>query len=207
MTIKEFINGYNKINSNNTTLQTKYIKDNLKIKDYIPFETKFTIANKIVQISTFKKDIKNGEYTDKVIINSPIRYLFFCKAVIELYTNLTCEDDNWANEYDMLKSSGLLDLIMYGGSPFVSESEITEFKTILDMVYQDVISNNATLQARVSKQFERFSDVGKVLIDTFSTQILDKIGSISDDKISDFVNGLVNVIAKGETDNIGNADK
>ena len=171
ITIKKFVNEYNK-----RPIQTreKYLKDNLKIKTYIPFLTKNMLAEKLVNISTYRYENYEKEdgtierrKTDTIQVNSAVQYLLFCRLIVENYTNLECETDNFYEEYDLLKSSGLLDILMVNTDEIKSlipSDELNEFKAIIDMKKNDLFTNTCEIHNYISNLIKRFGDVSNVFL-------------------------------------------
>lgn len=183
MKILELVEKYNSYN--NSTLKESLLKD-IKITPYVSIIKKDAYAQLIVDRTTFEQEAydDNGEtkyrQTDKIRVNSVAQYVQFCRAVIELYTDLEIEDGSFIKEYDALKSSGLLDILMVGSDkadPLIPMSELSEFKTILSMKQSDVQFNETTAQAFISKQIGRISDLASVtlspIVDIISKKIND----------------------------------
>ena len=181
MKILELVEKYNSYN--NSTLKASLLKD-IKITPYVSIIKKDAYAQLIVDMTTFEQEAydDNGETkyrkTDKIRVNSVAQYVQFCRAVIELYTDLEIEDGSFIKEYDALKSSGLLDILMVGSEqrdPLIPMSELSEFKTILSMKQSDVQFNETTAQAFISKQIGRISDLANTtltpLVDVVSKKL------------------------------------
>lgn len=196
MKILEFVKRYN--NMATQQLKDRFIKEKVKITPYISIIKKDAYAQLIVDKTTFEQEAydDNGKTkyrkTDKIRINSVAQYVQFCRAVIELYTDLEIEDGNFIKEYDALKSSGLLDILMVGSDkadPLIPMSELSEFKTILTMKQSDTQFNETTAQAFISKQIGRISDLANAtltpLMDVVSKK-LDEIPKEDLDKVVEF---------------------
>ena len=196
MKILELVEKYNSYN--NSTLKESLLKD-IKITPYVSIIKKDAYAQLIVDRTTFEQEAydDNGTIkyrkTDKIRVNSVAQYVQFCRAVIELYTDLEIEDGSFIKEYDALKSSGLLDILMVGSEqrdPLIPMSELSEFKTILSMKQSDVQFNETTAQAFISKQIGMISDLANAtltpLINVVSKK-LDEIPKEDLDKIAEFV--------------------
>ena len=195
MKILELVEKYNSYN--NSTLKASLLKD-IKITPYVSIIKKDAYAQLIVDRTTFEQEAydDNGTIkyrkTDKIRINSVAQYIQFCRAVIELYTDLEIEDGSFIKEYDALKSSGLLDILMVGSDkadPLIPMSELSEFKTILTMKQSDTQFNETTTQAFISKQIGRISDLANAtltpLINVVSKK-LDEIPKEDLDKVVEF---------------------
>ncbi|MBQ4523314.1 MAG: hypothetical protein IJA10_10245 [Lachnospiraceae bacterium] len=185
MKIKEFVKGYNKIATDN--LKDRYIKEKLEIVPYISFLKKDALAQKLVDISTYKFEDYTKEdgtigrrKTNTIHINSTIQYLLFCRLIIENYTNLTVETEEFYEEYDLLKSSGLLVMLMVGTekkAPIIPMDEIAEFRSLVSMKQTDVMQNYVNPSSYISNQVEKVSTILGVTL----KPILDKIATSLED--------------------------
>ena len=197
MKLLEFVEKYNDM-ANNTLKEQLLSK--IKITPYVSIIKKDAYAQLIVDKTTFEQEAydDNGvtkyRKTDKIRVNSVGQYVQFCRAVIELYTDLEIDDDDkgFIKGYDALKSSGLLDILMVGSDktdPLIPMSELSEFKTILTMKQSDTQFNETTAQAFISKQIGRISDLANAtltpLMDVVSKK-LDEIPKEDLDKVVEF---------------------
>ena len=197
MKLLEFVEKYN--NMANNTLKEQLLSK-IKITPYVSIIKKDAYAQLIVDKTTFEQEAydDNGETkyrkTDKIRVNSVAQYVQFCRAVIELYTDLEIDEDDkgFIKGYDALKSSGLLDILMVGSDkadPLIPMSELSEFKTILTMKQSDTQFNETTTQAFINKQIDRISDLANAtltpLVDVVSKK-LDEIPKEDLDKIIEF---------------------
>ena len=186
MKILELVEKYNSYN--NSTLKESLLKD-IKITPYVSIIKKDAYAQLIVDRTTFDQEAydDNGETkyrkTDKIRVNSVAQYVQFCRAVIELYTDLEIDEDDkgFIKGYDALKSSGLLDILMVGSEqrdPLIPMSELSEFKTILSMKQSDVQFNETTAQAFISKQIGRISDLANATLIPLMNAVSKKLDEI-----------------------------
>ena len=197
MKLLEFVEKYNNM-ANNTSKEQLLSK--IKITPYVSIIKKDAYAQLIIDKTTFEQESydDNGttkyRKTDKIRINSVAQYVQFCRAVIELYTDLEIDKDDkgFVKGYDALKSSGLLDILMVGSDkadPLIPMSELSEFKTILTMKQSDTQFNETTTQAFISKQIGRISDLANAtltpLLDVVSKK-LDEIPKEDLDKVIEF---------------------
>lgn len=197
MRLLEFVERYN--NTANNTLREQLLSK-IKITPYVSFIKKEVYAQLIVDKTTFEQEsyddngVTKYRKTDKIRVNSVAQYVQFCRAVIELYTDLEIDEDDkgFIKEYDALKSSGLLDILMVGSDkadPLIPMSELSEFKTILTMKQSDTQFNETTAQAFISKQIGRISDLANAtltpLMDVVSKK-LDEIPKEDLDKVVEF---------------------
>lgn len=189
MKLLEFVEKYN--NTANNTLKEQLLSK-IKITPYVSIIKKDAYAQLIVDKTTFEQESydDNGETkyrkTDKIRVNSVAQYIQFCRAVIELYTDLEIEDGSFIKEYDALKSSGLLDILMVGSDkadPLIPMSELSEFKTILTMKQSDTQFNETTTQAFISKQIGRISDLANATLTPLVDVVNKKFDSLSNDEL------------------------
>lgn len=192
MKILEFVERYN--NMATQQLKDRFIKDEVKIIPYVSIIKKDAYAQLIVDKTTFEQEAydDNGvtkyRKTDKIRVNSVAQYVQFCRAVIELYTDLEIDEDDkgFIKGYDALKSSGLLDILMAGSDkadPLISMSELSEFKTILTMKQSDTQFNETTTQAFISKQIGRISDLANATLTPLVDVVSKKMDSLSNDEL------------------------
>ena len=201
MTIKEFCEKYN--NMANNTLKEQLLSK-IKITPYVTIIKKDAYAQLIVNRTMFEQETydDNGTIkyrkTDKIRVNSVAQYVQFCRAVIELYTDLEIDEDDkgFIKGYDALKSSGLLDILMVGSDkadPLISMSELSEFKTILTMKQSDTQFNETTTQAFISKQIERISDLANATL----TPLMDIVSKKLDEIPKEDLNKVVEFAKNG----------
>lgn len=173
MKLLEFVERYN--NMATQQLKDRFIKEKVKITPYVSIIKKDAYAQLIVDKTTFEQEsyddngITKYRKTDKIRVNSVAQYIQFCRAVIELYTDLEIDEDDkgFIKGYDALKSSSLLDILMVGSDkadPLIPMSELSEFKTILTMKQSDTQFNETTTQAFIGKQIERISDLANATL-------------------------------------------
>lgn len=111
-------------------IRAKYIKDNLVVKDYVPYAQKIVVAQHIVNTTMFDKD-------GHVRFNSPMSYLFYIMKILENWTNIEIDATHLMEEYDDLNKHGLIEELMN----MIPESERTEFEVIYHMVEDDLRAN------------------------------------------------------------------
>ena len=192
MKILEFVERYN--NMATQQLKDSFIKEKIKITPYISIIKKDTYAQLIVNRTMFEQEayddngITKYRKTDKVKVNSVGQYVQFCRAVIELYTDLEIDDDDkgFVKSYDALKSSGLLDILMVGSDkkePLIPMSELSEFKTILSMKQSDTQFNETTAQVFITKQIGRISDLANATLTPLVEVVNKKLDSLSNDEL------------------------
>ena len=199
MTVKGFVEGYNKCVD---SLKNRYIQEKLNVISYLPVSIKDTIAIVITDRTMFEQEKytdENGEIkfrkTDNIHVNSFVQYMLFVREVIEKYTNLVWSNDgNYTADYDLLKSSGLLDKLMVGEvvdrkeiPSLIPASEISEIKTLIDMHKSDIIQNTYDPHAYISRQIERFGTLANITIEPLMKLIEQKIEGIPKEDINKVV--------------------
>lgn len=192
MKILEFVERYN--NMATQQLKDRFVKDEVKIIPYVSIIKKDTYAQLIVNRTMFEQEVydDNGKTkyrkTDKIRVNSVVQYVQFCRAVIELYTDLEIDEDDkgFINGYDALKSSGLLDILMVGSDkadPLIPISELGEFRTVLDMKVSDTLKNYSDPQAFIERQVDRFKTLGEATLTPLVDVVNKKLDSLSNDEL------------------------
>lgn len=198
MKINELVEKYNRLS--NRQLKEDLIKQ-IKIVPYISIVKKDAYAQLIVDRTMFEQEAydDNGSTkyrkTDKIKINSVAQYVQFCRMVIELYTDLVIDEDDkgFIKGYDALKSSGLLDTLMVGSDqkdPLIPISELSEFRTILDMKISDTLKNYSDPHTFIANQVERFGKLANLSLSPILDVLQEKIESIPKediDKVVEFV--------------------
>lgn len=175
--IKQFCKEYN---NRVPQMRENYIKENLVITPYVPFVKKDVLAQKLVDLTTYKYEDYTKEdgtigrrKTDTIQVNSTIQYLLFCRLIIENYTNLTVETEGFFEEYDALKSSGLLDRLMIdteASDSLIPMNEIAELRSLVSMKQSDIMTNYCEPHNYVNSLVERFGNI----IDVLAKPIMDK---------------------------------
>ena len=178
MTIKEFCEGYVKASDK---LKERYLKEKLKIKTYIPFIRKVALADNLVKLTVV--DSKTGD----INVRSDVNYLLFCRIMVEEYTNLTVETEGFFEEYDALKSCGLLDKLMGSDDSILPMNDISELRTVIDMKQKDVLYNECEIHNYISKQIGRFSDLANATLTPLVDVVSKKLDEISKEDLDNVV--------------------
>lgn len=194
ITIKEFCSEYMK---RVPQMQESYIKENLVITPYVPFVKKDALADKLVNISTYeyedyvKEDGTIGRRkTDKIRVDSTAQYLFFCRLIIENYTNLTVETEGFFEEYDALKECGLLDKLMISSETrpsLIPMDEITELRALIDFKQKDLLFNKTEVHNYVDSLLERFGDVLNVLAKPIMNKAMEQMDEAENVEGNDYL--------------------
>lgn len=149
-----------------------FIKKHI-VTDYVDFATKSAYCDSIINATCY---IKVGE--KKIIkFNSATRYIFFTMKIIELYTDIEINADNLLGDYDKLNKVDAINCLIAG----ISESEYSEFYTLLNMKLDDLRDNEYCVTALLYNFKESFSlseDVIKEVLT--SPEVKEMIQNIKD---------------------------
>ena len=192
MKIKEFCERYNAFTSQ--SLKDEFIKQNLKITPYIPFVKKDALATNLVNISTYEYENyvdENGNIkrikSERIKLNSTVQYLLFCRMIIENYTNLEVETEGFFEEYDALKSCGLLDKLMGSDDSILPMNDIAELRTVIDMKQKDVLYNECEIHNYISKQIGMISDLANATLTPLIDVVSKKLNEMPKEDLDKFV--------------------
>ena len=192
MKIKEFCERYNKIA--NQQLKDKFIKDNIKVTPYVPVLRKEAFASIIANRTVFEYEDYIAEdgttktrSTGNVKVNTFIGYILFCRTVIEEYTNLEIDKDHFDTDYDALKTSGLLNILMGGDNPLIPEEEIAELRTIVEMKKNDLLAIESSIDVFVRRQVGRFKTLGEATLTPLANVVKEKLDNLSKEDLGKIV--------------------
>jgi hypothetical protein len=197
MTIKEFCEKYK--NAVNDKARQLVIKDNLKVKDYLPFKEKLNIIDRVVQPTVFKFE----EYTTptgetrrrssgQVKVDSISRQILFYRFVIENYTNLEVGED-FTEDYDVLKQSGVLYELFSTTEEhesLVPVSELVELNRMIEMKVDDALTNSYEIHSYVQSQVDRFATLAGVTLKPVLDKLTDEIEHLDDDKVNKLTSNI-----------------
>lgn len=146
----------------------EYIKKTLEVKDYVPFAEKRELCAQVLNACNTKND------SGLIRVDSVSRYIIFTLSIISKYTNLefsSGEDEiDSLDEYDMLCQADLLNPILD-----VIGAEYTTCNNMLNMMMEDIMTNNNTIENVVGAVLGKLGDS----IDDFITVISDKVESMN----------------------------
>ncbi len=146
----------------------EYIKKTLEVKDYVPFAEKRELCAQVLNACNTKDD------SGLIKVDSVSRYIIFTLSIISKYTNLefsSGEDEiDSLDEYDMLCQADLLNPILD-----VIGAEYTTCNNMLNMMMEDIMTNNNTIENVVGAVLGKLGDS----IDDFITVISDKVESMN----------------------------
>lgn len=166
MEIKTFVESYKakkfSIGKNGIDEKATYLKKELEIKEYIPFADKRELCATVIDACCTKE---NG----LIKVDSVTRYIIFTISVISKYTELefsSGEEYDSLDEYDMLCEAGLLNPILA-----LIGDEYATCNNILNMMMDDVVANNNTVEAILGHNLGKVSDALDDLIDVFAKKV------------------------------------
>ena len=166
MKIKEFVDAYKAkkfmATKSGVTDKVEYLKKELELKEYIPFANKRDICAKVIDACCKKE---NG----LIKVDSVSRYIIFTISMISAYTNLefsSDEDYDSLDEYDMLCENGLLNPILA-----IIGDEYATCNNILNMMMDDVLANNNTVEAVLGYNLNKVSDSIDDLISALAIKV------------------------------------
>lgn len=181
MSILDFCKGYR--NQPTDEAKAEYIKKNLVVKPYLPMLEKTALADRLTSATMYKHegDGENRKRTDVVHINSIAQRVFFVKLILEAYTNLQSTTNEFVEEYDALKQSGLYDVLLvdYEDAPsIIPGREIAECSELVELAISDIFRNYDSPTSFISNQVERFGKLANLTIEPILNALQSKIGDI-----------------------------
>ena len=190
-TIKEFVENYKvkkfiAISKNGVDEKVEYLKKELEIKEYIPFADKRELCAAVIDACCTKEG-------GLIKVDSVTRYIVFTISIISAYTALefsSGEDYDSLDEYDMLCEAGLLNPILG-----LIGDEYTTCNNILNMMMEDVIANNNTVEAVLGHSIGKVSDTLDDLIGTFADKVAEMELDLSQIDIDKY-KGMLDLIPK-----------
>lgn len=154
MTAKEFVALYDSDTTKNKTAVAK----ELKVTPYINYEEKIALAENIVNSANINKE------TGNIVLNSPLRFVFFVFTVINKYTNVRLGAGGMLDDFNTLNSHGLVEYLMKQ----IPEKELSEFTTVVDMVADDLMTNKYEPHAYVNNVLEKILNLLNPAIDVLN---------------------------------------
>lgn len=188
-TVRDFIKEFKEKKVMNTQITpnavSEYLKKTLEIKDYVPFAEKRELCANVLNACNAKGD------GGLVKVDSVSRYIVFTLSIISKYTNIefSSGDDeiDSLDEYDMLCQEGLLNPILD-----VIGGEYVTCNNILNMMMEDILSNNNTIENVIETVLGKFSNS----VDGLLTAIADKVESMELDLSQIDINKYTGLIDK-----------
>lgn len=166
-----------------------YINQVIKIKPHVSYVARDVVAKQIIDAAHFsfpegiditnisEDELKNIEKVPK--INRSSQYVMSALMLVDLYTNIKIDFAKGAFQYDKLVESGIINYVLEN----VPESEINEFKMLIDYKYDEYYQKYFSMKAYVDSKLSSLESVIGMLTDIITTSI----DEISKDKVIDVV--------------------
>lgn len=193
MTIKEFCEAYKAkrfmVIKNGVDEKIEYLKTELELKEYIPFADKRELCRAVIDACCTKEG-------GLIKVDSVSRYIIFTISIISKYTALEFNSDeeyDSLDEYDMLCEAGLLNPILA-----LIGDEYAACNNMLNMMMDDVIANNNTVEAVLGYNLGKVSDSLDGLIEAFAEKVEEMELDLSQIDIEKFdkLKGIFDLIPK-----------
>ena len=177
--VKDFVDGYSKCTSDEQ--RKRYIKANLVIEEYIPYEIKDAVAKKIIESTTHASaDENSGTITAPAYyINTAAKNMLMKLNIINMWTNIQVDFNDSLSEYNMLCKSGLFATI----TKMIPEMEVGEFVSLVDWARDDFMLNEMSVQGFVSGQIRRITDTAKVFFEPLVEKFIKNVDKIDENTI------------------------
>lgn len=156
----------------------------IKITPYVGYAIKCAMADNIVRQCGYK----DGQ----LYIDSAKRYYFHMLTLIMLYTNIELDMERGVAEYDRLKETGLLEVII----SLIPQSEVQEFSMILSMKMEDFMTNEYSAQSFIGTQLENMSLIFSTALASGLEQVAEKLDNIDNKTLEQFVQKAVKLTSK-----------
>lgn len=178
MTVYEFIAELNKTSDD---AKEAFIKKHI-VTDYIPYEKKIAVCEKIIENTSYENRNIDGEKVKAFKLNSCARYMYYVLWMIKLYTDIEIEfaDGKGLEVFNLLNKGGLIDIVI----GMISEKETSEFKQILDMVFDDMLVNERDIVSYIDDKILGL----RSLVNLFMGQLENVISNIKAEDITQALN-------------------
>lgn len=153
------------------------ITDHIKT-DYVPYEKKADVAKAIIDTCCWRAEkLPDGTEVKNFHVDSIGKHMLFCMSLIDLYTDIERgkEEGKMLEDFNKLNECGIFDIIISA----LNKNEIKEYNMVIQMTYDDLITNEYELHAFVSSQVNRFGTlIGSVLGPVLENVDVDKIAEV-----------------------------
>ena len=184
---------YNEITKRTSDAVKKtYLNKVIKVKPHVSYVQREVIAKQIIDTAHFSIPIGTdiNTLTDEEIDNLPkvptinhsAQYVLSALMLVDLYTNIKIDFKQGAFQYDKLVESGVINYVLDN----VPESEINEFKMLIDYKYEEYYQKYFSMKAYIDSKLGKLESIISVLTDTITTS-LDKIDKDEVKEIIDVV--------------------
>ena len=169
-----------------------YINQVVKIKPHVSYVARDVVAKQIIDAAHFsfpegieitnisEDELENIEKVPK--INRSSQYIMSALMLVDLYTNIKINFAKGAFQYDKLVESGIINYVLEN----VPESEINEFKMLIDYKYDEYYQKYFSMKSYVDS---KLNDL-ELVINTLTDMIATTLSKIDEKKL----NGLVDKI-------------
>ena len=188
--VKSFVEEYEKQLTD--VDKAKFLKGKLKTEKYMPYEDKLMLAQNIVKSSSYAIDKRDGELkqTDRIAINSPMRYILFVMTIVDKYTNIEVNFGNIMSDYDALNFNCLIEVIFEK----VGDKETAEFNTVVEMVLNDFMANKYQFKNYIGDTLSKVSGLVEKCVPLIDN-IANKLDSMSEED-AEKLSGLLGKVTK-----------
>ena len=190
MTIQNFINEFTAKKIMNTQIApnavAEYLKKTLEIKEYLPFADKRELCASVINACSTRDE------SGLIKVDSVSRYIVFTIAIISAYTNLefsSGEEFDSLDEYDMICQNHLLNPILEVIGP-----EYATCNNLLNMMMDDVLANNNTVETVVGNALGKVTNSIDRLVNAFADKV-EELELDLDQLDIDKYKGLIDLIA------------
>ena len=190
--VKSFVEEYEKQLTNDD--KAKFLKSKLKIEKYMPYADKLTLAENIVKHSSYAMVKEDGvlKQTDRISLNSPMRYILFVMTVVDKYTNIKVNFNNIMPDFDALNFNSLIEVIFEK----IGDKETAEFNTVVEMVLNDFMANKYQFKNYIDDTLLKISGLVEKcapLIDNITSK-LDSMSEEDAEKLSSLLGRVTKFI-------------
>ena len=188
--VKSFVEEYEK--QLNDTDKSKFLKTKLKVEKYLPYADKLIFAQNIVRSSSYAMISDDGvlKQTDRIEINSLMRYILFTMTIVDKYTNIEVNFGNIMPDFDALNSNSLIEVIFEK----IGNKETGEFNAVVDMVLNDFMANKYQFRNYISDALSKVTGLVEKCLPAIDN-ITNKLNDMSEEDMEKIVS-LFNKVAK-----------
>lgn len=170
ITVTEFVTKYNSLKSND--VREKYA-ESMIIKDkYVDYLVKQKYAQDIISISCL-------DNKGHIKINSCKKYMMYINTLLTLYTNIEMSEKNCVAEFDMLDRENLIDTLL----KYIPEEELGKFDTIMQMCYDDFMTNNYEIHAFITKTADDVINSMAAIVSPLVDEVMKDLNGLSAEEI------------------------
>ena len=148
------------------------------VKQYLPYIKKLSIARTIANQSTHIERDGKEEYKK----DTPLQYFLTIMKLIEQYSDIEIDGMIITEAYDSLMESGSISALI----SCIPESEVTEFRTLVDMCISDIYDNERDITSYFETKFSALSITLETMLSSLSETISQLQGKDLDGIIKEF---------------------